>query len=177
TPPLGVASIEVLDLHLLDVSRIRKHDGTKGNRSRRCVDRPCKALLQEFWKQAAVVDMGVRENDCVHRGGVERKLAIVQRLLRLGALKHSAVDDKPSVADLKLVTGAGHAMRGTVEAQRWLHVSFPPLLQSREASSSPGSVACPRRARGYSENAPQANARRYRSPGCRRRQGPSHASP
>ena len=62
--------------------------------------------------------MGVRENDCVHRGGVERELAIVQRLLRLRALKHSAVDEKPPVAHLKLVTGAGHAMRGAVEAQR-----------------------------------------------------------
>ena len=58
----------------------------------RRVDGAIETRFDQFGQQAAVVDVGVRQNQEFGFAGVEWKFAVVQLLSRFVALKQAAID-------------------------------------------------------------------------------------
>ena len=83
--------------------------------------RPDKAVAHELGQEAAVIDMGVRQQHGIDVGGAERKGPVVQFLQRFLSLKQAAIDQKTSGAGFKEVAGARDGARGPAEPDGHTH--------------------------------------------------------
>ncbi len=125
TSTLSVAAVEVLYLHLLDMRRVRQHDRAKVDGGKCCVDRAAEAEPHHFGKEAAVIDMGMGEDDRIDRLWAEREVAVVKLLLGFRALEKAAVDEDPGMAGFEFVARARDSVGGTVKAQDRVHGLLP----------------------------------------------------
>ena len=96
---------------LLDLGRVGEHDAQQVARRRRAVDRPGEPLADERRQVAAVVDVGVAEDDRVDLVGVEREVAVALPGLLAAALVQAAVEQDLVVADFEQVHRPGDAAR------------------------------------------------------------------
>ncbi len=91
--PTYLAFVEILDLDLLDVCRIRQHDACEIRCCGSGEDWPPEALFDEFWQQPAMVDVRMAQDDGCNIPRLERKGPVIEFLLRLRALKQTTVDE------------------------------------------------------------------------------------
>jgi hypothetical protein len=88
----------MLDFEGLDVGAVGQHNSRqfRGGGSR--MDRAPIAVLGELREQAAMIDMGVAEDNCGEIAGHEGKRAVVQLLLGFRTLEHPVIDQNlPSI--------------------------------------------------------------------------------
>src|SRR5262245_41599082 len=81
----------VSDVLFLDLSRVAEHDVGQSHRRLGGVNRSPKAILHEFWNQAAVVDVHMRQQHVVNVSGRDRTRVPISRL-KPPLLKHAAID-------------------------------------------------------------------------------------
>ena len=110
-----------LDLALLDLAAVRQHEGEEIERRRGGMDRPGEAAAGQLGHQAAVVDMGVGEEEIVDGGGIEGKGRVVQFADRGVALEHAAVDEEASAIVLDQIAGAGDGPRAAAKSDLRRH--------------------------------------------------------
>ncbi len=130
----GVPPVELLDLALLDVGGIGKHDAREIDRGGRRVDRPAIAVAGELRQKAGVVDMGVAEDDGADLARGEGERAVVQLLLGLRALEHAAIDEKLAVVRLQPEAGAGDATGSAMEIEAERHGREPSVAILRDVA-------------------------------------------
>ena len=102
---------------LLDMSAVRQQNGAEIGGRLRAVDRTLEAISHQAWDIAAMVDMGMGQQQRIELGGIERQglpVALPEFLL---ALEKPAVDQKPLVPGFEKKLGSGHRLRGTEEGQ------------------------------------------------------------
>ena len=83
-----------LRVRFLDVGAVRQQDRTQLLRRPRAVDRALVPFLHELRNQAAVVDMGVRQDHGVDVARRKGKGPLVQGFDRLRALEHATIDEE-----------------------------------------------------------------------------------
>src|SRR5262249_59172312 len=84
-------------LVLLDAGRVRQHDRDQVAGRRRTVDRALEALANQVGQVAAVIDVGVTEDDGVDGGRVEGEVADWQaRRLARAAAARGPDEQKPA---------------------------------------------------------------------------------
>ena len=94
SPARRIAPVERGDLRFLNAAGIRQHIGAQVDRAARRQDPAAKAVAHQLRQQAAVVDMGMRQQHGVDVGRAERKGAVVECLQRLLSLEQAAVDQE-----------------------------------------------------------------------------------
>ena len=92
--------------------------------------RPAKAAAHELRHQAAVVDMGMRQQHRVDIGRAKRKRAVVQLLQRLRPLEQPAIDQQAPGRRLEQMAGAGHRAGGAAKSNGNAHGLAPTALVS-----------------------------------------------
>jgi len=90
----GVSPVELLNFHLLDVARVRKHDRTQIHGGSGRKDRSVEAVEHQFRQKPAMVYVSMRQDDCRDRFRVEGKGAVIQSFLGLRPLEQSTVYQK-----------------------------------------------------------------------------------
>ena len=101
--------VEVGRVLFLDLGGIGQHDPQQVARRRRTEDRPIKPLSRQRGQVAAMVDVGVAEDDGVDLVRMEGEVAVALPGLLAAALVQSAVEEDFVVADLQQVHRTGHA--------------------------------------------------------------------
>ena len=117
TAALRVAAVEVLNLEFLNMTGIRQHAGEKIDSAVGRIDRALEPVLHQLRNQARVIDMRMSEKHEIDFGRFEGEVRIVERLQRLRALKHAAIDQEARLACLQQVAGSGDGVGGAVNAQ------------------------------------------------------------
>ena len=122
----AAASLAVLELGIrrLDVRGVRQHDAAELARRFRRVDGAREAFFDELRQQAAVVDMGVRQEDAFDVGGREWKVLIVELAHALRALEHAAVDEVVLLVRFEQVAGTCDGVGRTDEFESHEYHSF-----------------------------------------------------
>ncbi len=92
-----------LGLELLNVGAVRQHDAAQVGSGLGGVDLAFVTFLAKFRQQAAMVDVGVGEEDGVETGRFEAERPPVERLSRFRALEHPAVHEQFLAAYLQEV--------------------------------------------------------------------------
>ena len=144
-------------------------------------DRPAEALAHDDRDQAAVIEMGVRQQDGVEVGRlVAQRHAVADRLVR-AALEHPAVDEDPGLPGLQQELAAGH--RGGRAEEGQVHGCMVPreaccdrriAAPGRLSCRTPGGITVPRcQARPAARSAPRSAA----YPSCRGRVDLESSSP
>ena len=110
-PRLGVVAgdVQVGRVFLLNLGRVGEHDPEQVAGRRGAVDRPVETLADERRQVAAVVDVGVAEDDRVDLVRVEREVAVPLPGFLAAALVQPAVEQDLVVADFEQVHGPGDA--------------------------------------------------------------------
>ena len=136
---LGVAGRALGEL-LLELGRVEQHEpGELGGR-RGADDGAAEALVDEQRQEAAVVEVGVGQDDGVERRRVEAQRHVVADRLVGAALEHAAVDEDLGPAGVDEVAGPGHGPRAAEEGQ--LHA--PIVTHPHLAGDPRGTMrACP----------------------------------
>ena len=91
---VAVGAVQALHLAHLDEGGIGQHIGEQVFGCLRRINFAVKTLAHQFRQQAAVVDMGVGEQNKLNLPCVEAEIAVIQFPHRLRALVHAAVDQK-----------------------------------------------------------------------------------
>ena len=134
-PAPRIAAVELLDLHLLDMARIRQHHRAEIGRRGGGVDRSLETCLHELRQQSAVIDMRMGENHCMDLRRLEREGPIVELLLRFRTLEHAAVDQHARSRMFDHEAGTGDRVTGSVKRQAHRIVPMRPAYWvSPEAS-------------------------------------------
>lgn len=107
--------VQPLDVHLMDVSGIRKHDAAQVAGGRGGVNVTVEAVVVQLGEITAVVDVGVREHDAVDRLRVKRELTIALHGFCTATLVEAAVEQDPLAIDFNQVLGAGGGAGGAAE--------------------------------------------------------------
>lgn len=101
---------------LLQIGRVGQHDRQQVGRCRCRVGRPRVAIRRQPWQQAAMVDMGVSEQDEGEFARVECQWPDIA--FHGGkTLKHPAVREKAAAVGLQQKTRSGHLPSSAVEGQ------------------------------------------------------------
>jgi hypothetical protein len=87
------------------------------------VDLSREAVLHERGDGPAVVDVGVRQDDRVHRSRVEAQLAVALFRLFAPPLEEPAIEEDPLPVDLEKMAAAGDTAGGPVKSD--FHSVFP----------------------------------------------------
>ena len=133
--PAGVAAVQALDVVFLDGARVGQQPAKQVAR-RFGGERPAlEACEGQLGKQAAVVDMGMREQNGGDLRRRERKGPIVQGTQRLRSLEHAAVDEKRAPRRHQPVAGSRDGAGGTMDVQRQGHARRPIVMPSSAAAS------------------------------------------
>jgi hypothetical protein len=93
---------------LLDAGRVGQHQGQEIARGRRAVDRPGEALADQVGQVAAVVDVGVAEQDGVDVRRAEGEGLVAPVTFGSGAEDQPTVEQEPQAAGLDQVHRPGH---------------------------------------------------------------------
>ena len=91
----------------LDLGRVFQHDAGQVARGERAVDISLEPLAAEIRQVAAVIDMGVTEDDCIDLRWVERKMAVALDGLTPPTLKQAALQQEPLPIQLEEIKRAG----------------------------------------------------------------------
>jgi len=118
---LDIAAVDALDLALLDVAAVRQHERQQIGGARGSEHRPAKAGLHQARDHAAMVDMGVGQQQELGLARIEGQGAVVEGVERLRALEHAAVDEESALRMADPVAGAGHGAGGAVEVEGDAH--------------------------------------------------------
>ena len=102
---------------LLEPARVQQHQAGELDRPGRRTDGTVEPLSDDVRDQAAVVKVGVREQDRVERGGVERQRDPVADRLAGPSLEHPAVHEDACLAGLEKELAAGHRGGGAEEVE------------------------------------------------------------
>ena len=114
---LAALLVDVFHVLGLEVGAVAQHRVAQVARGGRGVDRPAVAGLHERGDAAAVVDVGVGEDDGVDLLRGERHRAVrLERLLAV-ALQEAAVEEDAMSVVFDAVEGAGGGARGAEEAE------------------------------------------------------------
>ena len=109
-------SVRALGGRLLQIGRVGQHDREQVGRCRCRVGRPRVAIRRQPWQQAAMVDMGVSEQDEGEFARVECQWPDIA--FHGGkTLKHPAVREKTAAGGLQQKTRSGHLPSCAVEGQ------------------------------------------------------------
>ena len=119
---LPVAAVEALDLGLLDVARVRQHDRAQVDGGHRGVDGALETEPRKLRQQAAMVDMGVGQHDCVDICRPERERLVVQFPQGFRALKQAAVDQHGARTCFQAEAGSSDRSGSAVERKLECHV-------------------------------------------------------
>ena len=110
-----VAFAFVFGVFFLEPGRV-EHDDLGDLRGRgRAVNRAGEAVFDKLGQQAAMVQMGVRQQNRVNTGGREIERVPVA-LLELPLLIETAIDEQPRAVDFEHVTGTGDILGTAQEA-------------------------------------------------------------
>ena len=155
---LGATLVELLHFHLLDVARVRQHDGAEVRRGGGAMDAVLVAVLDELRQHARMIDVGMGEK---HRGDgarIEGEGPVVQLALGLRTLEHAAIDEHFRAVGFDQVAGAGDGARCAMELQTDRHAhSTPGRVRPRLTSCSQaarGVSAKPNRSRSFAATMP-----------------------
>ena len=96
---------------LLHVRGIGQHHAQELARCRRCINRSAEAELDEPRQQSRVIDVRVREQHELDRGGIERERCAIFTVGVGTALEHAIIDQKRAAGGLDAVTRARHFAR------------------------------------------------------------------
>ena len=107
--------VQPLDVHLMDVGGVRKHDAAQVTGGRGGVDVAVEAVVVQLGKIPTVVDVGVGKDDAVDRFGVKRELTIPLHGFCTAALVEAAVEQETLAIDFNQVLGAGGGAGGAAE--------------------------------------------------------------
>ena len=118
---LGLAAFP-LGLRDLDVGAVTQHDIAEGAGGRAGIDRAAIAVFVQQGQLAAVVDMGVGQEDKVQPGWFNGQILIDEEIL---ALLHAVVHDTLFIAHFNVGAAAGHLMGRAQECH--VHALFPPF--------------------------------------------------
>ena len=91
----------------LDLGRVFQHDAGQVARGERAVDISLEPLAAEVRQVAAVINMGVAEDDCIDLLWVERKIAVALDGFTPPTLKQAALQQEPLPIQLKEIERAG----------------------------------------------------------------------
>jgi hypothetical protein len=107
--------LQVLVVFLLDLRRIREHDGAEVAGSRGRVDRPVKSLAHQERQPAGVVDMRVAQHHAVDPPRVEGHLGVEAAGLPPAPLEETGIQEKSPAGRFEQVHRAGHLPRAAKE--------------------------------------------------------------
>ena len=123
---LGVAGVPLLlrpgRVFLLQVRGVQEDQLGEFRRRLRAVDRRLQAVAHQAREPAAVVEVGVGQQDGVEGRHVEGRPRPVALTQFLESLEHTAVDEQLLAAGVEEVLGPRDAARGAVERQ--VHVRY-----------------------------------------------------
>lgn len=108
----------------LDVRRVSEEYLAQVRGRVRGVDGSAEALLDQSGQAATVVDVSVRKQNQIYRGGVERKLPVAPLALGPAPLVEAAIEQNALPGHLEQMLGTRDIARSTVGSE--LHV-FPLL--------------------------------------------------
>jgi len=114
TAPLGDPQVATV-LLFLEMRGVEQHDPRQIARRRCGDDLATKAALHQHRDPAAMVEMGVGQQQNVDRGGVEAEILGVGRLQPAAALVEAAIDENPFACGFEQMAGAGDGAVGAVE--------------------------------------------------------------
>ena len=117
-PASGVlVALGTLSFHLLDVGTVRQQyaDQVVGGGSG--VDRPAEAFRHQLRQQAAVVDMGMGQQDEGNVARREMERHPVAPLRDASALEHAAIHQEFDTAGFDQIARAGNFMRGAEKSE------------------------------------------------------------
>ena len=89
--PFAETREQIGGILFLNLGRIGEHDGEQVARRRRAVDGPAEALAKEIGQVAAMVDVGMAEDDCVDVPGREGEMLVALARLLTPPLEQAAV--------------------------------------------------------------------------------------
>jgi hypothetical protein len=104
--------VDVGDVALLDVGGVAQHVGAEVAGGGGGVDVAGEVGAEQRGEVAAVVDVGVGEDDGVDVGGVKGEVAVTLEALLALALGEAAVKQELAAADFQQVHGAGDGAGG-----------------------------------------------------------------
>ena len=133
-----------IGVFFIDFGAVLQDDLGDVRRGPRAVDRAVEALRDETRQEAAMVQMGVRQNDGVQFRGRKFEIRPVA-FLQVVFLIKAAIDENVFAVGLQEVLRTGYVLRGSEEAEMELHGRFL-LLMVMDAGRR-GSLRGRRRAR------------------------------
>ena len=74
--------------------RIRQHDGSQFTGHFGSVNKPLEAVPAQFGDKAAMIDMGMSQENPVNIVRIEEKILIIQAAYPFRPLKHPAIDQE-----------------------------------------------------------------------------------
>ena len=107
--------VEPLDVHFMDVCGVGEHDATEVAGGGGGVDVAVEAVVAELGEVAAVVDVGVGEDNAVDLLGVEGKGTIAFHGLGAATLEEAAVEEDALAVDFEEVLRTGGGAGGAAE--------------------------------------------------------------
>jgi hypothetical protein len=102
----------------LQRARVAQHDAGELARRRGRDHLASKAALDQQRNAAAVIEMRVRQQHEIDRGGIEAELGGIALLHRIAALEQAAIDEDALAAAFEQMARAGDLARGSVAGQR-----------------------------------------------------------
>ena len=118
-------AVGVLGVLFLELRGVEQDDLREVARGRRAVDGAVEALADEAGQGAAVVEVGVREDDVADRPRVEAGAPPVQQAQLFEALKHPGIDEHVPLAGAEEVARAGDRAGGALERELEVHRGAP----------------------------------------------------
>src|SRR5678815_949619 len=107
--------IEELGVLFLEVRRIHQHDFAQLQSGTGAMNRPPETGLRQERQSAAMVDMGVGQENRLHRRGVKGKLAILRDRFVAVALKQPSIQKKGGSLGLQYMSRPGDLTRAAME--------------------------------------------------------------
>ena len=124
--PRGPLGVPELGIFLLDMGRVGQHDAAQVGRGRRRVNPPAEPLPHQARQVAAVVDVGVREEDRLQVGRREGERLVPPSRLVAVPLHQAAIQRHHALLKVQQVHRPGHRLSGAVEFQ-FSHTRPPSL--------------------------------------------------
>jgi hypothetical protein len=121
---LRALAVQVLGVVRLDVRAVEEEDSAEVARGVGRVDRAVESILAERGDIAAVVDVGVGENETVDAGGIDGEHSIPLRCLLPSPLKEAAIEEYPPPGRLDEMHRAGDLARPAVKGDLHLFTSL-----------------------------------------------------
>jgi hypothetical protein len=120
---LGAFLVDELGVVFLDVTGIPQHDIGQAGGGGGGEDRTCEAALDQVGQVAAVVNVGMGQDDCIEAGRVEWELQVPCVCLSARTLEKPTFEQQAATVDFQQVLGAGDGTGGAMEVD--FHIILP----------------------------------------------------